>query len=362
MSFRSRKQGPGHLCVVTCDDPSLTARLGPALGSGPGEATVVRLPAGGGALSVELLQRCVAKAVLVDGCDEVLVLTHSTCSLGAVSASALVEAMSKHRIPRSAVPGDLRELVGAGRSPMDAALDAAAALRACAFLPAQMPVHLGRLDDATGQLTIVERGEEHRQARSLEMVANVAGYQPGPMPAHEPGAPMPELAAAMSASLDLPPLDLKVPDAMQAAPGPAPMVITAPVPAGMAIPDAILVEPVPAQRPPPRAQPGRSTKPQRPPAKAQLAQGQALTDAVGKLREFIRGEVIPVERRELREELAQAVASGAGTEELVKITLAPFLKAGQNRYRVIDEMILVKEKAMAMGPDQAAALLRSIIS
>jgi carbonic anhydrase len=369
--------------VVTCDDPSLTPRLEPALGLKPGEATVVRLPGGGGALSVDLLQRCVAKAVLVDGCDEVLVLAHSGCSLGNISASALVEAMSRHQIPRSAVPGDLRDLVGAGRDPKEAAREAAAALRSCAFLPARVPVHLAVLDDDSGQLTVIEHGEQLLQERSPVMVANVAGYQPGPMPAHEAtGAPLPELGSALPpAGMDLPLAapPQQEPPAFQ--PGPvlqaAPVLQATPVlSASSDLPPFILQGPAaPARQPPPPPLPAppapsppmasrRPSKPQRRPGTGapRPAHGKDLTDAVEKLRDFIRSEIRPPERRELREEFAQASAAGAGTEELVKITLAPILKAGQNRYRVIDEMILLKEKALAMPPDLASALLRSILT
>src|SRR5438874_5810711 len=80
-----------RLCIVACDDAALTVQLDATLGIVPGGASVIRLPAGAGALSEEVLQRAVAKAVYVEGCDEVLLLTHSSCTLYSLQANDLID-------------------------------------------------------------------------------------------------------------------------------------------------------------------------------------------------------------------------------------------------------------------------------
>src|SRR5512140_2744655 len=197
----ARPAGPESwpkLCIVTCDDASLTGRLEPLLGLSPGDAVVIRLPAGGGALPLDALQRAVAKAVFIGGCDEVLCVSHSGCTLYQLSTDKIVDALARQGVPRSAVPFDLRDLVGAGRDPRDAIRDAVEALRRCEYLPESLLVHLGHLDEATGRLELVENGEQHKAARAKTGGATqVAGYQAGPTDlskATSAPAPLPQIA------------------------------------------------------------------------------------------------------------------------------------------------------------------------
>src|SRR5512140_775647 len=214
----ARPAGPERwpkLCIVTCDDASLTGRLDPLLGPSPGDAVVIRLPAGGGALPLDALQRAVAKAVFIGGCDEVLCVSHSGCTLYQLSTDKIVDALARQGVPRSAVPFDLRDLVGAGRDPRDAIRGAVDALRRCEYLPESLLVHLGHLDEATGGLELVENGEQHKVARTRAAASGVqvAGYQagpadlsksataPAPLPAIENMAPSVQLPTPSIASL-----------------------------------------------------------------------------------------------------------------------------------------------------------------
>jgi len=92
-----------------------------------------------------------------------------------------------------------------------------------------------------------------------------------------------------------------------------------------------------------------------------LQLGPELAQAVQKVRTFMAAEIGKNERRDVLAALDQAARRGAGSEELVKIALKPVLQSGSNRYKVIDELILVKEDATRMAPSDAAAVLREMI-
>ena len=426
------------LCLVTCDDPSLTGRLEALLGIAPGGATVVRLPGGGG-FAPELLQRAVAKAVFLDGAVEVLLLGHKPCGLAAVSSARILEALTKANVSRTSVPGDLREFVGAGANPLEGLRQAAAALRRCGFLPASLLVHVAELDEATGKVSLVENGEDHRSQRGAQagQVA-VAGYKSGPAElAAPPPTALPNVAAlaptvelgqltapdvkafaASPISVELPSITTDLPYPVVTAPG-GPGVMTTqslfgnaatvagPQPQHTASsflgeaptsPDSppeltrqkFLGEKFSAPEPPPqeltskglfgdpppkapaataKQPPARAAQGQTmvPPVKGTRARpsglqlGPELAQAVQKVRTFMAAEIGKNERRDVLAALDQAARRGAGSEELVKIALKPVLQSGSNRYKVIDELILVKEDATRMAPSDAAAVLREMI-
>ena len=70
-----------------------------------------------------------------------------------------MDALREWNVPRSSVPFDLRELVGAGRDPRQAAYDSAQALRSCPFLPSGLTVHLAHYDDVGGKLSVSNQAQ-----------------------------------------------------------------------------------------------------------------------------------------------------------------------------------------------------------
>jgi carbonic anhydrase len=439
----ARPAGPESwpkLCIVTCDDASLTARIEPLLGLSPGDAVVIRLPAGGGALSLDALQRAVAKAVYVGGCDEVLLVSHSGCTLYQLSTDKIVEALAREGVPRSAVPFDLRDLVGAGRDPRDAIRDAVNALRRCEYLPETLLVHLGHLDEATGRLELVEHGEQHKVPRSRSAGgAQVAGYQAGPTDLSKSvatAAPLPVIAnMAPSVQLPTPSVASLTPSIQLSAPGvpeirpfemtpidvtmpelttgplaldsvPAPQVtltaeaflgeaaITSPRPdvsasrptltaetflgeaaATSPRPDVsvkLFADPAKAASPAPprplmtaeqaakRVKEIRTSQKRRPSGQ-KTALKPELANAIAKVRVFFGNEIGGNERKQVIAEMQEALQNGATSEELVKIALRPVLQSGPNRYKVIDELILLKDEMVRMPPSQAASLIRQLV-
>lgn len=371
------------ICLVTCDDPSLTGQLEKALGLGPGDAVIIRAPAGGGAVSTEWIERAVAKAVYVNGCDEVLVLSHSACSLYELPTSKIIDGLARHGVARAAVPMDLRELVGAGRDPRESVRMTADALRRCSYLPEALLVHLGHLEETTGDLMIVEDGEKYRVRRSGEAArAQISGYVAGPaeLSAVAESQPLPRLAAFQVESLAAPAIPEIKPYENQVISVTLPSLTTEPhvsaphtaqslmggeATAGMesrAITSETLFGDAERARPP-----SRRGKQQRNPSRARPSGEQlppmkpALVDALQKVRVFMGNEIAKPDRRETLTLLEQALQRGAATEELVKVALKPVLQAGQNRYKVIDEMILVKEEVLRLPPAQAANVLRSMV-
>ncbi|MHB8879226.1 MAG: carbonic anhydrase [Myxococcaceae bacterium] len=348
-----------RLCVVACDDAALTVQLDAALGLRPGEVTMIRTAAGSGALSEELLQRGVAKAIYVEGCDEVLLLTHSSCTLYGLRTEQLIETIARAGVARSSIPFDLRELVGAGRDPRQAVMDSANALRRCAFLPSNLVVHVAHLDEASGALQLVEHGTSVKVERGPSSSESIQGYQAGPsrpleatiaasnIPVTEVpvidtlalGAVVPFEAATPLASV-LPQFDA-MPELPQAALAP-PLVPAAPIP-------VVQLKKRPAQQPshpPPLSKPSTSPKLQR---------------AVDTVRTFMREDLPAKERQWAKAALAHAAEEGQSADALVKIVLQPVLKSGNKRYRVIDEMILVKDEVSKMTAQQAFGVLRGMV-
>jgi hypothetical protein len=168
------------LCLVLCTDAGLSGRLEPLAGA----AAIIRLPAASGALSEEVLQRAVAKAVFVEGCREVLLVSHEACTLAACSANDLLDALKERGVARSAVPFDIREWVGAGRSPREAVRQSAELLRRCPYLPQGLRVDVAHFDDTTGTLALIDRGQSGGAAIGAAG-AQLAGYVEGPTRAFE---------------------------------------------------------------------------------------------------------------------------------------------------------------------------------
>lgn len=364
--------GRARVCVVTCDDASLTGRIEAALGIGPGEAVVIRLPGGGTGLPLEAVQKSVAKAVYLDDCDEVVLLSHGNCSLSSVTANQVIDALATWDVPRHKVPFDVRDLVAASREPKAALRELADSLRRAEFLPAELLVHLCHLEEDGWSVQVVEHGQNNQLKRAEDPAAHISGYQQGPAAMPEPtiaSTQVPEVAI-----LDAKPIEVVLPQQT--------------IQVQLAAPEAAPIDALPAE--PPRksnhsrnAQEARVAAQQQQSAanhlKRQVKKGQPppplggrrnevavlnpeVAAAADKLRLFMVAELKKNERKQLADELKFAYDRSASGEELAKILLKPVLGLGTARYKVIDEMILVKEALGAMESAQAHMISRSIAS
>lgn len=381
-----RPEGQGgtvRLCVVTCDDPSLTGRLEPALGIAPGEAVVIRLPGGGTGVPLETLEKAVAKAVYLHDCDEVVLLSHRGCRLTAVTADQVLEALGRWQVPRSAVPFDIRDLVGAGREPQAALRGLADALRRCAFLPEALLIHLCALDEADWSLAVLEHGQGAKVARASAI--ETPGFSPGPVALVEPS--LPSTLVPQVAIPDATPIEVALPQQTIALEAAAPVQVEESAPAPSRAQQRRRTAPPPLRPGPAAAEndaasPGRaeateSAQARRAARRADVVQSQQalaagrrnevraldprLADAVEKLRLFVSSELQRNERRELAAKLNAAHAEGASGEELAKLLLKPILGLGSARYKVFDEMLALKEAMQQMPGPQAHGLTREIV-
>lgn len=378
------------LCVVTCTDPRLTGRLEKALGVGAGDAVIVRIPGASGGAD---LLRAVATAVLLNGCEEILVLSPSETT---VSSDEVLSAMSRRGVPRTALPGDLESFLGRRSNPRQAAVDTASLLRSQPFIPEGVKVHAALIDLRTGLIEALERDEGESQRSDKPSLAALRGLPEGlgvgleenPLSSgfgpvafelpHIPPVDVPmtplelsrttlrssgiELKQTIRFGLEiesLKPTELEAPS-LDSLPVFTPTPLEAPPVVVqtefLRPPDPVSAEarpkaqserparPRPGPRPGPRkSRPDPSRSPERPRASAPLPAG--LASKVEKVRGFYLAEVAGTKRLEVRKALTSRYESGATNAELAKIAIAPILELGQKRYKVIDELIAVKDAA-----------------
>jgi carbonic anhydrase len=350
----ARPIGPAHprLCVVACDDAALTGRLEPALGLEPGEATLVRLAGAGGALPEEWVARAVFKATVLDGCDDVLLLTHDGCSAESVQANTVLDALARRGVSRAAVPWDIRDSVGAGRDVRTGVRDLAGALRRAAYLPENVSVHIAHLA-LDGTLQIIERGDALKVKREAA-AGSALSSAPGPIrltssePAVAPGPVNPPAVVPVDCTPT--PIQIRRVEAAPSAPALGD--------AHSALAQMLQARPAPKPKHP-KGKPSPSRPPTLPPdVKTPNA---ALANALAGLRVFMLAELKKPQRAEMDEELTAAHQRGTESPALVKLVLDPILKLGETRYRVIDEMIAVKEALAAVPPKVAVDYLRNLL-
>jgi hypothetical protein len=287
---------------VLCDDANLTGRFEAVAGG----ATVIRTPGGGGALSEEVLQRAVAKAVFIEGCSEVLLVCHTACTLAAWSANDILESLQERGVPRSAVPFDIREWVGAGRDPRESIRLSADLLRRCGYLPKGIRVDVAQFDDASGQLQLIEKGETAGQPAATNL-GQMEGYSSGPVRFADGAAPPP-------------------------APAPAPA-------------------PAAAQSPPP--------------VPAVVKSSGARSDlqvALGGIRDFVMSQMPAPDRAELRMALEKAATRGDSPRKMGDIIFRHILFVRGSRDAIGDELLAVREALTGMQPRQAVGLLNSLLA
>ena len=437
-----------RLCVVTCDDAALTVQLEQCLGLLPGEAAVIRLPGGGGAFFSSALERAVAKATLVEGCPEVLLVSHSSCTIQGTAATTLAEAIA--RAPAGKLPPELPEQLGLGRDPRAQLREVRARLRQSALLPTSLPLHLGHLDEATGQLQLLEGENAVSVPTSVPNAEDagplqVSGYRSGPVSGAELApAPLPfenALSTPLNLSVELPALTVALPSVTQlpsvtlqlpavtqlpsitvalpavtqlpsvtvqlpmaielpalsvqlptvgelpsvtvqlpalgdlstlgvpSAPSDAvalpPTNVVAPRPLPSAprapAPQATVVSPPPLAKVRRTQQPAPSPASSAAPARASTGIEPALAQAMEKVRAFVLAELPRRKRQDTLNALVREAGLAATAPELVKLAMQPLLALGDARYRVLDELILVKEELSRLPSPRAVTLLQSLL-
>lgn len=396
-----------ELCIVTCVDPRLVRFFPSALGVERGDAVLIRLPGAVVRPGTGDGLRAVAAAVYINRATEFLVMGHTQCGTTTIDVAAVTSEMDKRKVPAGAMPGGVREFLGAVSDLRQAVRQSAQAIRGAAFIPRDVLVHAAILDIETGALEIVERGENFQSdlpsalASSDSLLSSIGGSVGGSVQsildaaqrdmgflASTPSSALFDGPSALTASADpfaglassLPPgwsdgALAMAPSSVSAAPSalatPLPPFPEAPAaratltslepatpmrhapPARSAVP--------PPQQPPPQRRAARAPPPERAHARARPAPADPEADEnMNKVRDFYKVNFTLEQRRKVARALAQAARGHASSGELVKIVVKPILDLGQKRYKVIDEVIAIKEQATRMDPDDALALLSQI--
>jgi hypothetical protein len=84
--------------------------------------------------------------------------------------------------------------------------------------------------------------------------------------------------------------------------------------------------------------------------------------ALQKVQEFFNGEFEVHERLNLEADILQGAINGRSSGELMKLIIAPVIKRGEKRYKIINELLKLKEAVLKKEPDIAAALLQKAVS
>ena len=412
-----------ELCIVTCVDPRLTRFFSGMLGIDRGDAVLIRLPGAALTNGHSDALRAVAAAVYINKAKEFLVMGHTDCGTTRVDASAVSSEMQARGVSPSSMPGGVRAFLGAIGDMRLSLKQSAAAIRSAPYLPKDILVHAAILDIATGQLDVIERGENFQDdaadaeegslkyragrvdslggamlgdgmralaagsgsaifdgeallAPTIDAFAGLSsqlppGWSDGAAALASQALPTPD--AAMSALQNVPTLSIAPPitssvrlqsSVQMSAPteldqpemaAPKPMSLDAPAP--NSAPPPIRKQQKhhpPGNRPAPQAQPARESP------RAQQQQAPAGNPNLAKVRDFYRLEFTLDQRRTIAKQLQQASARGAPSSELVKTVVKPILDLGQKRYKVIDEVIAIKEMASNLPPDYALAFLSQL--
>lgn len=183
----SAKKTP-KLCVVACDDARLTGQLGEVLGLASGGVVLVRIPGAGGGMPDALVQQVIAKAVYVEGCQEVVLVSHTDCSLEGITDAQIRDRMGEWGVLPDDLPLPVRDAVGAGRGPREALRALAERLGTAALLPRRLPIHVVHLDEETGRLAVVQNGSASEAKRREGSSLTVAPWATPPAAATSVGS------------------------------------------------------------------------------------------------------------------------------------------------------------------------------
>jgi carbonic anhydrase len=195
------------LAVVACYDPRLNELLLPALGLTHGEAFVLRTagalvaPQGG-------VMRSLGLAVFMFGVTEIVVVGHAACRMAMFKNNEFVDLFRKRGVPREAFgTDDLREWAGAIQDPVRGVQASIRNIAAAPYLPKDVAVSGFVLDEETGALTLVQRGE----AGEVEPLAAEPAPAPGAAPATTATLQPPTIVEAPAASPTVAPAAKAIP-------------------------------------------------------------------------------------------------------------------------------------------------------
>lgn len=196
------------LAVVTCYDPRLDRLLRPALGLAEGEAFLFRTAGAvvdpGGAIL-----RSLALAVYLFDVRRVLVLGHAACRMAAFPTTEFADAFRRRGVNRSAFgDADLRTWAAAIASPRAGVLATVATIANAPYLPRDLEIAGGVLDEASGRIEIVvtpaeaatvappvaEASGAAEEEREPETAPAATPRRPPPPPPPSPVALPPEVA------------------------------------------------------------------------------------------------------------------------------------------------------------------------
>jgi cell division GTPase FtsZ len=82
---------------------------------------------------------------------------------------------------------------------------------------------------------------------------------------------------------------------------------------------------------------------------------------VEKVSAFYRAEMGGSTRQEAASALENAYRGGSPNAELIRVVFKPILESGPKRYRVIDELLAIKEAAASMDRNDAYSVLRLLV-
>jgi len=86
-----------------------------------------------------------------------------------------------------------------------------------------------------------------------------------------------------------------------------------------------------------------------------------LLPKLEKVRDFYRAELDSSVRVEVSRALREGFAAGDQNPELIKAAFRPVLESGPKRYKVIDELLAIKETAASLDRDACYAALRQLV-
>jgi carbonic anhydrase len=167
--------------VITCMDPRLVGNIIPALGleaDPPPQAKfaggVVRPGDVSGA-------RSVLAAAVLNTATEVLVIGHTDCRMGKVSAADVRSGLARLGVrPEAFGAEDPAAWLGSFASPVQAVRSSVEVLRGDPRIPPAMPIHGLLFHLESRRMEVVVRGYEATSAGAATVAAVAPGYRPGP--------------------------------------------------------------------------------------------------------------------------------------------------------------------------------------
>lgn len=153
-----------QFAIFTCMDTRLVDFLEPAMGIKRGDAKVIK---NAGNTLVDSLNggviRSLVAAIFMLGVDEVFVIGHEDCGMGAVDANELKHRMAGRGIDPRAVDvivPDLAQWLGAFSCPEENVASVVAKIRSNPLIPNDVPVHGLIFCPNDGRLNVITNGYE----------------------------------------------------------------------------------------------------------------------------------------------------------------------------------------------------------